>query len=166
MTFFHHPGDTFAGLRNVTLATSNGLVYSWGQNLLPAPHHKRTMLHSLAVAAASAAAIKAQNQGYEFCFVRVFCLVFLLSLHISRSVLSGSICFTGFSHFFLPLLFATQCLLILMFYLLHSHSFHRRSQSDMVSAHQLAEEAAAGASTPIVGGNFDFMLVNENASSR
>ncbi len=27
-------GDTFKGLPNVTLVTSNGLVYSWGQNLL------------------------------------------------------------------------------------------------------------------------------------
>jgi len=27
-------GDTFKGLENITLATSNGLVYSWGKNLL------------------------------------------------------------------------------------------------------------------------------------
>lgn len=48
-------GDTFAGLRNVTLATSNGLVYSWGQNLLPAPHQTRAQLQTLASAAAAAA---------------------------------------------------------------------------------------------------------------
>jgi hypothetical protein len=48
-------GDTFAGLRNVTLATSNGLVYSWGQNLLPARHHTRAQLQHLASAAAAAA---------------------------------------------------------------------------------------------------------------
>ena len=29
-------GDTFRGLKNVTLVTSNGLVYSWGENLLSA----------------------------------------------------------------------------------------------------------------------------------
>jgi hypothetical protein len=48
-------GDTFAGLKNVTLATSNGLVYSWGQNLLPAKHYKRSQLQHLASAAAAAA---------------------------------------------------------------------------------------------------------------
>ena len=48
-------GDTFAGLRNVTLATSNGLVYSWGQNLLPARHETLTQLQTLASAAAAAA---------------------------------------------------------------------------------------------------------------
>jgi hypothetical protein len=48
-------GDTFAGLKNVTLATSNGLVYSWGQNLLPAKHYKRSQLQHLATAAAAAA---------------------------------------------------------------------------------------------------------------
>lgn len=48
-------GDTFAGLKNVTLATSNGLVYSYGQNLQPRPHYKRTKLHHLATAAAAAA---------------------------------------------------------------------------------------------------------------
>lgn len=58
-------GDTFAGLRNVTLATSNGLVYSWGQNLLPAPHHKRSQLQHLASAAAAAAktALQPQQSG-------------------------------------------------------------------------------------------------------
>ena len=50
-------GDTFFGLKNVTLATSNGLVYSWGQNLLPAPHLKRTRLQHLANAAAAAAKV-------------------------------------------------------------------------------------------------------------
>jgi hypothetical protein len=48
-------GDTFASLKNVTLATSNGLVYSWGQNLLPAKHYKRSQLQHLASAAAAAA---------------------------------------------------------------------------------------------------------------
>mmetsp|Transcript_30642 Transcript_30642/g.51813 ORF Transcript_30642/g.51813 Transcript_30642/m.51813 type:complete len:1299 (+) Transcript_30642:113-4009(+) len=34
-------GDTFKGMKNVSLVTSNGLVYSWGANLQPAPHKKR-----------------------------------------------------------------------------------------------------------------------------
>lgn len=50
-------------MRNVTLATSNGLVYSWGQNLLPAPHHKRTRLHHLATAAAAAVKASHSNHG-------------------------------------------------------------------------------------------------------
>lgn len=54
-------GDTFAGLKNVTLATSNGLVYSYGQNLQPKPHYKRTKLHHLATAAAAAANASANN---------------------------------------------------------------------------------------------------------
>ncbi|KAJ1440890.1 hypothetical protein B484DRAFT_391004 [Ochromonadaceae sp. CCMP2298] len=35
-------GDTFQGLHNLTLATSNGLVYSWGLNLLPPTHVLRS----------------------------------------------------------------------------------------------------------------------------
>ena len=56
-------------MRNVTLATSNGLVYSWGQNLLPAPHHKRTRLHHIATAAAAAAKANFSNHGYVVCIV-------------------------------------------------------------------------------------------------
>jgi trehalose 6-phosphate synthase/phosphatase len=36
-------GDTFASLPKVTLATSNGLVYSWGQHLLPAKAQARAV---------------------------------------------------------------------------------------------------------------------------
>lgn len=31
-------GDTFKGMNNITVVTSNGLVYSWGANLIPRPH--------------------------------------------------------------------------------------------------------------------------------
>ena len=31
-------GDTFKGMKNITIVTSNGLVYSWGENLIPRPH--------------------------------------------------------------------------------------------------------------------------------
>lgn len=35
---FNLIGDTFKGMNNITVVTSNGLVYSWGANLIPRPH--------------------------------------------------------------------------------------------------------------------------------
>jgi hypothetical protein len=49
-------GDVFQGLPNITLATSNGLVHSWGANLQPRQHCKRMQLQTLAAAAAAVVA--------------------------------------------------------------------------------------------------------------
>ena len=38
MDIFLFIGDTFKGMNNITVVTSNGLVYSWGANLIPRPH--------------------------------------------------------------------------------------------------------------------------------
>lgn len=78
-------GDTFAGLKNVTLATSNGLVYSYGQNLQPKPHYKRTKLHHLATAAAAAA-----NAGTSAgtCLLQNFSGLFFLSYRVFAPSLS------------------------------------------------------------------------------
>jgi len=65
-------GDTFKGLKNITLVTSNGLVYSWGENLLSEEDKARistlgasakaSSANSLAAAVAAAAGAVAASK--------------------------------------------------------------------------------------------------------
>ena len=56
-------GETFHGLKNITIATSNGLVYSWGQNLLPKRQNNRKRIQQLAAIAAASVTNASSNGG-------------------------------------------------------------------------------------------------------
>ena len=54
-------GDTFAGMKNLTLATSNGLIFSWGANMQAA--HDEDILETMVTAGKDSSGKSSGNSG-------------------------------------------------------------------------------------------------------